>query len=81
MYWLPDRPLKNSRFSGINQELAEARYRNESFDKAGSIQMKHVIWTFTDWRLYVQAAIYFPTAALLASISGFLPTIISSMFT
>lgn len=80
MYWLPDRPLKNSRFSDINQDIAEARYHNESFDKAGPIQKKHVIWTLTDWRLYVQAAIYLPTAALLASISGFLPTIVASMY-
>ncbi|KAJ5815487.1 hypothetical protein N7474_007264 [Penicillium riverlandense] len=79
MYWLPDRPLKNSRFSDINQEIAEARYHNESFDKAGHIQKKHVIWTITDWRLYVQAAIYLPTAALLASISGFLPTIVANL--
>lgn len=74
---MPDRPLKNSRFSGIYQEIAEARYHSESFDKAGKIQKKHVIWTITDWRLYVQAAIYLPTAGLLASISGFLPSIIS----
>jgi len=79
LYWLPDRPLKNSRFSGKDQDIAEARYYSESIDKAGKIQKKHLVWTFTDWRLYAQAAIYVPTAALLASISGFLPTIISSM--
>jgi hypothetical protein len=77
LYWLPDRPLANSRFSGLDQEIAEARYASEAFDKAGKIQRKHVIMTITDWRLYVQAAIYVPTAALLSSISGFLPTIIS----
>ena len=77
LYWLPDRPMSNSRFSGIDQEIAEARYKSESFDKAGKIQKKHLIWTVTDWRLYAQAAIYLPTAALLSSISGFLPSIIS----
>jgi len=66
-------------FSGIDQEIAEARYKSESFDKAGKIQQKHVIWTITDWRLYAQAAIYLPTAALLSSISGFLPTIIRDL--
>jgi MFS family permease len=79
LYWIPDRPLKNARFSGIDQEIAEARYHNESFDKAGPIQRKHIIWTVTDWRLYMQAAIYLPTAGLIASISGFLPTIISGI--
>ncbi|KAH7350581.1 major facilitator superfamily domain-containing protein [Rhexocercosporidium sp. MPI-PUGE-AT-0058] len=59
--------------------IAEARYHSEAFDKAGKIQKKHVIMTLTDWRLYAQAAIYIPTAALLASISGFLPTIISNL--
>lgn len=78
LYWLPDRPLKNSRFSGVDQEIARARYHSESFDRAGKMQMKHFLWVFSDWRLYLQAAIYLPTAALLASISGFLPTIISS---
>lgn len=80
LYWLPDRPLKNSRFKGIDQEIAEARYHSEAFDKAGAIQKRHVIWTLKDWRLYAQASIYIPTAALLASISGFLPTIIASMY-
>ncbi|KAE8383304.1 major facilitator superfamily domain-containing protein [Aspergillus bertholletiae] len=79
LYWLPDRPTANSRFSGQDQEIAETRYKNESFDKAGKIQKKHVLWVFTDWRLYVQAAVYLPTAALLSSISGFLPTIISNL--
>lgn len=69
--------MRNSRFKGQDQEIAEARYRSEAFDKAGAIKRKHVIWTITDWRLYAQAAIYVPTAALLSSISGFLPTIVS----
>ncbi|KAH8879519.1 MFS general substrate transporter, partial [Thozetella sp. PMI_491] len=79
LYWLPDRPLNNSRFKEIDQEIAEARFKSEAFDKAGKIQMKHVIATCVDWRLYAQAAIYLPTAALLASISSFLPTIISNL--
>ncbi len=78
MYWLPDRPLKNSRFTGIDQDIAEARYLSEAIDKGGKIRKKDIIATLTDWRLYAQAAIYVPTAALLSSISGFLPTIISS---
>lgn len=62
----------------MDQEIAQARYHGESFDRAGKMQMKHVWWTFRDWRLYIQAAIYSPTSALLSSISGFLPTIIRS---
>jgi MFS family permease len=78
LYWLPDRPLKNSRFSGLDQEIAEARYKSESFDKAGKIQMKHIIWPMTSWRTYGQVLVYFPTACCLSSITGFLPTIVQS---
>ena len=76
LYWLPDRPLKNSRFKGELQEMAVARYHAEAVDRTGPMQRKHVVWAVTDWRLYLQAAIYVPTAALLSSISGFLPSVI-----
>lgn len=94
LYWLPDRPLKNSRFNEKENEIAAARYRLEADDRVGRIQKKHVIWAITDWKLYVQgwslpatstgsktnmqgtAAIYLPTASLLSSISGFLPSIV-----
>lgn len=79
LYWLPDRPLKNSRFSSENQQIAEARYYSEDYDKAGKIEWKHIIMTFSDWRLYAQVAVYLPTACLLSSISGFLPTIVTGM--
>jgi hypothetical protein len=79
LYWLPDRPLKNSRFSGKDQEIAEARYYSEEYDKAGKVERRHFVWVFTDWKLYAQVAVYFPTACLLSSISGFLPTIISGL--
>ncbi|KAH7304059.1 major facilitator superfamily domain-containing protein [Stachybotrys elegans] len=79
LWWLPDRPEKNSRFSGIHQEIAVARYRNEMFDKSQRIEMKHFIWTITDWRLYLQVAVYLPTAGMLSSISGFLPTVIRNL--
>ena len=79
LYWLPDRPTKNSRFKGAQQEIAVARYYRESFDKDGPIQWKHIRMTITDWRLYMQAAIYLTTAACLASISGFLPTIVQDL--
>jgi hypothetical protein len=79
LYWMPDRPMRNSRFSGENQKIAEARFHSESFEKAGKIQMKHVLAPLTDWRLYLQVAVYLPTAGMLSSISGFLPTVIRSM--
>ena len=68
--------MKNSRFKGELQEMAVARYHAESVDHTGPIQRKHAIWAVTDWRLYMQAAVYVPTAALLSSISNFLPTVV-----
>ncbi|KAH8697897.1 major facilitator superfamily domain-containing protein [Talaromyces proteolyticus] len=79
LYWLPDRPLKNSRFTEEQSEVAIARYRRDAYDRAGKIQKKHVIWTLTDWKLTNIAAIYIPTAALLSSISGFLPTLVQNL--
>jgi len=54
MWVLPDRPLKNSKFSGKQLEIAHERFHAEGVDKAGKIQRKHVVWTFCDWRVYVQ---------------------------
>lgn len=68
--------MKNSRFSGVDKEIAEARFHSESFEKAGGIKGKHMLAAVTDWRLYGQVAVYLPTAAMLSSISGFLPSVI-----
>ncbi|OQV03025.1 hypothetical protein CLAIMM_08125 [Cladophialophora immunda] len=79
LYWLPDRPTKNSRFKGELQKVALARYWRETTDQNPGISKKHFVLALTDWRLYVQSAIYVPTAALLSSISGFLPSIVKSL--
>jgi MFS family permease len=54
LYWLPDRPLKNSRFTKEQNVIAKARYYHEAFDKAGGMTWRHVRWTATDWKLYAQ---------------------------
>ncbi len=54
LYWLPDRPLKNSRFNKDQNVIAKARYYHEAFDRAGAISWKHVRMTATDWKLYAQ---------------------------
>ena len=58
LYWIPDRPLKNSRFKGELQEVAVARFHAEAIDRGGPIQQKHVIWAITDWKLYMQGMCY-----------------------
>ncbi|KAL9087867.1 MAG: hypothetical protein Q9165_006429 [Trypethelium subeluteriae] len=57
LYWLPDRPMKNSRFKGKYQEIAVARYHAETVDRTGPIQRKHVIWAIRDWKLYAQGMV------------------------
>lgn len=54
LWILPDRPLKNSKFSGEEQKLARARYYEEGIDKGVKIQRKHVVWALCDWRVYMQ---------------------------
>jgi len=80
LYWVPDRPMNNSRFKGDDQEIAEARFHSESFEKPGKIQWKHMFAAAKDWCLYGQVAVYWPTAAMLSSISGFLPTIVRGIY-
>lgn len=57
LWCLPDRPLKNSRFNKEQNEVAVARYHRDAYDRAGKIQMKHAIWTLTDWKVYMQGAL------------------------
>lgn len=57
LWCLPDRPLKNSRFNKEQNEVAVARYHRDAYDRAGKIQMKHAIWTLTDWKVYMQGTL------------------------
>lgn len=77
LYWLPDRPTKNSCFKG--PLIAIARYHRESVDKDEPIQWKYIRLTITDWKLHMEAALYLTTGACLASISGFLPTMFQDL--
>jgi sugar phosphate permease len=79
LYWLPDRPLQNNRFSGTDQKIAEARFHQEANEEDDGLHLRQVIATLKDWKLYAQAAVYLPTAAIISSIAGFLPTIVQDM--
>ncbi|KAF2756434.1 MFS general substrate transporter [Pseudovirgaria hyperparasitica] len=79
LYWLPDRPTKNSRFKGRQAKIAIERYEMEFADSGTGIRKKHFVMALGDWKLYAQAAIYLPIASLISSISGFLPTIIEDL--
>lgn len=80
LYWLPDRPLKNSRFTEKEKEIAVARYRRDSYDRVGRIQKKHVIWTLTDWKLYVQG-VPDPASLVLLFVENTSLTVVQRPFT
>jgi MFS family permease len=70
LWWLPDRPLKNSRFNEQQNEVAVARYHRDAYDRAGKIQWKHAIWTLTDWKVYMQGASYLLYIGVLADMQS-----------
>ncbi|KAF9010080.1 major facilitator superfamily domain-containing protein [Cyathus striatus] len=67
MFYLPDRPESTSFFNEREREIAINRMnRSTSGDIGAVVNKAHVILAFRDWRIYT------------ASISAFLPTIITT---
>lgn len=50
-----------------------------SFDRGLTVNSAHVRAALTDWRVYVCGVIYFAVNACLATISAFLPTILTTL--
>jgi len=79
MFILPDRPETTGFFNEREREIAmDRRNRGISGDVGFTVNKKHVVAAFKDWRIYVAGVIYFGANAALASISAFLPTIIKT---
>ncbi|KZV76510.1 MFS general substrate transporter [Peniophora sp. CONT] len=77
---LPNRPESTSFFNEEERKIALARRnRGTSGDNGYGIQRRHVVSAFCDWRIYVGGVIYFAANAALASISAFLPTILTTL--
>ncbi|KAI0738942.1 MFS general substrate transporter [Daedaleopsis nitida] len=76
---LPNRPEETSMFTERERVVALERInRGSQADVGRMLQRKHIVAAFTDWRVYVGGIIYFAANCAFASISAFLPTIITT---
>ncbi|EIW78591.1 MFS general substrate transporter [Coniophora puteana RWD-64-598 SS2] len=82
-FWLlpgrPDEPAGRFLTHGERKLAMERMDRGTSGDRGKTVNRKHVVAAFTDWRVYTAGVIYFGLNAALASTSAFLPTIIETM--
>lgn len=77
---LPNRPENTSFFNEEERKIAlTRRNRGTSGDNGYGLRRQHIISAFCDWRIYVGGVIYFAANAALASISAFLPTILTTL--
>ncbi|KAI5122100.1 hypothetical protein M0805_002222 [Coniferiporia weirii] len=79
LMFLPDRPEMTSFLNEDERKIAVARMnRATSGDVGLGLNRSHVWAALKDWRLYTGGIIYFGANCALASISAFLPTIITT---
>ncbi|EIM88795.1 MFS general substrate transporter [Stereum hirsutum FP-91666 SS1] len=79
IFFLPNRPEMTKFFNEDERKIAISRMnRDMSGDSGYNINKSHIWSAFKDWRIYVGGFIYFGANCALASISAFLPTIITT---
>jgi len=79
LFVLPNRPESTKFFSQREREIAlERGSRGTKADIGAVVNKAHVLAALTDWRVYAGGVIYFGLNCALASISAFLPTIITT---
>ncbi|KAL6306342.1 MFS general substrate transporter [Sparassis latifolia] len=79
LFLLPDRPEETTFLNERERELAMERVnRGIKADIGRTIKKKHIAAAFLDWKIYAAGVIYFGANCALASISAFLPTIITT---
>ncbi|KIJ36293.1 hypothetical protein M422DRAFT_782228 [Sphaerobolus stellatus SS14] len=80
LFLLPDRPESTSFLKdGPERDLAiERANRGTAADVGHTVKKEHIKLALTDWKVYLGGVIYFGLNAALASISAFLPTIITT---
>jgi len=77
--FLPNRPESTSFFNERERVIAlERSNRGTSADSGAKVTKAHILMAFSDWRCYAGGVIYFGLNCALASISAFLPTILST---
>ena len=59
LFIIPDTPQKRIRFLSHDERLMELKRVRHTLEPSPSINMKHVIQSYTDWRVYWAGAIYF----------------------
>ncbi|KAG6830028.1 hypothetical protein H0H87_009491 [Tephrocybe sp. NHM501043] len=80
LFFLPNRPESTTYLTERERALAVERMnRATSGDTGAVINRAHVVLAFKDWRIYVAGVIYFGLNCALASISAFLPTILTTL--
>ncbi|KAI0356061.1 MFS general substrate transporter [Trametes cingulata] len=79
MLILPNRPEETSIFNEKEREIAlERMNRGIKADVGRTVTKSHIVAAFKDWRIYAAGVLYFGANCALASISAFLPTIITT---
>ncbi|EAU89471.2 hypothetical protein CC1G_07697 [Coprinopsis cinerea okayama7 len=79
LFILPNRPESTSFFNDRERKIALARMnRATRGDVGATVNKAHILLAFQDWRVYTGGVIYFGLNCALASISAFLPTIITT---
>jgi MFS family permease len=78
--FLPARPEATNYLTEEERALAiERMNRSTSGDVGATVNKAHIKAAFKDWRIYVGGVIYFGANNALASISAFLPTILTTL--
>ncbi|KAI0819921.1 MFS general substrate transporter [Trametes gibbosa] len=79
MVVLPNRPEETTMFNEKEREMAlERMNRGIKADIGRTVTKAHIYSAFKDWRIYAAGVLYFGANCALASISAFLPTIITT---
>ncbi|KAH9820744.1 major facilitator superfamily domain-containing protein [Melampsora americana] len=79
-FCLPTKPEKTRYLNEVERELLLKRLREDGLHESSTkIDWNGVKRAFTDWKTYVISVLYSCMNLTLGSVSGFLPTIVSSM--
>ncbi|KAF8586844.1 MFS general substrate transporter [Ramaria rubella] len=80
IFYLPNRPEETNYLKdGPERDLAIERVnRGTKAEVRRTVNKKHIVLALTDWKVYTGGVIYFGLNTALASISAFLPTIITT---
>ncbi|KAJ7677974.1 major facilitator superfamily domain-containing protein [Mycena polygramma] len=79
VFLLPNRPESTTFFNGRERAIALDRMnRGISGDIGAKVDKAHILLAFRDWRCYAGGVVFFGLNCTLASVSAFLPTIITT---